>query len=105
MNQKILLIFLIYYSVLSLFFIFGASTFAGYDYINPVNSSEMQSGEIDQGGLFGTGVSFSRFIGFVTIGVGLPSDTPNWFQVIFSSWQVIVLVLAVGFVIASIWNG
>jgi hypothetical protein len=66
MNLKILFLILIYYGVLSLVFIVGGSTFTGYS--NPINmnSTNITSGELDRGGLFGTGVSFGIFsIGFV----------------------------------------
>lgn len=98
----------IYYSVLSLFFIFaGAETdaFNNADFDNPLNSSELQTDEIDTGGLFGSGVSFGRFFVFVTAGFGLPDDTPVWFQIMFSTWSILFLIFTVGFLISSIWNG
>lgn len=96
---------LMYYSILGLFFLAGGAQYSGYTNNINLNSTNMTSGEIDQGGLFGTGVSFGRFIGLVTIGIGLPADTPSWFLMFFFTWQTLVTVFTVGFVIASIWNG
>jgi len=109
MNLKILLILLIYYVILSLTFVLGSDIFneaSGYNITDsPLNSSDLTGSEIDQGGLFGTGVSFSRFFLFVTFGIGLPSDTPQWFTILFFAWQTIITVLAIGFIISSIWDG
>lgn len=107
MNLKVLFMILTYYSMLSLFFLMGASfgLYDDYDVNVNLNSSGISSDEIDQGGLFGSGISFSRFAGMISFGVGLPDDTPNWFNVIFIFWQTIVTILALGFVISSIWNG
>jgi hypothetical protein len=108
MNLKILFLILVYYTVIGLVFGLGGEVFSGntgYNYTNPLNSTEIQAGEVDTGGLFGTGISFSRWLSLVFTGIGLPKDTPYWFAFIFASWQVIVLILSVGFIISSIWNG
>lgn len=105
MNLKILFMILMYYVLLSAFFIFGSSNYSDYDYNVNLNSTNLTSSEIDTGGLFGTGVSFGRFFGFVTIGIGLPDDTPSWFSIMFSLWQTIFLIFTIGFVISSIWDG
>lgn len=107
MNLKVLFMILVYYSMLSLFFLMSAS-FGIYDDVNvniDLNSTDITSDEVDRGGLFGTGISFSRFAGMITLGVGLPDDTPAWFNTIFIFWQSIITILTLGFVISSIWNG
>lgn len=105
MNLKILFLILIYYGVLSLVIIMGGSVFSGYSSNIELNESALSSGEIDQGGLFGTGVSFSRFFTLITFGIGLPLDTPSWFLLMFGMWQTIVTIFSVGFIISSIWDG
>lgn len=106
MNLKILAMLLIYYFIIGAVLLLGGSTFDEYDYnFSQLNNSELTSQEIDRGGLFNTGVSFTRFFGLVTIGLGLPDDTPSWFQVMFSLWQTFVLIFTVAFIISSIWNG
>lgn len=105
MNLKILFIFLIYYSVLSLFYITGASSLEGVSSNINLNDTDVSTGELDTGGLFSTGVSFKRFVGFVGFGLGLGGDTPLWFKIIFATWQTIVSIMALGFIISSIWNG
>ena len=94
-----------YYAILSLVFLAGASVFTDYSHNIELNSSELTDSEIDKGGLFGTGVSFGRFFAFVGFGIGLPSDTPAFFSVVFAFWQIMVLIFTVGFIIDSIWSG
>jgi len=108
MNLKILFLIIVYYTIISLVFGLGGALFSestDYNYTNPLNSSDVSSGEIDTGGLFGTGISFSRWLGLVTVGIGLPDDTPNWFEIMFVAWQTLILILTIGFIISSIWNG
>ncbi|GAI42255.1 unnamed protein product [marine sediment metagenome] len=110
MNQKVAFMFLIYYTIISLVFITGNlvglfTSAQGFNSSNPLNSSDIQSGELDKGGLFGTGISFTRFLGLVTIGIGLPDDTPSFFALIFSAWSTIMLIMTVIFIISSIWDG
>jgi len=106
MNLKILFMLLTYYSLISLFFISaGSSITEGYNVTIDLNDSELQDEEVDTGGLFGTGVSFSRFFAFVGFGVGLPEDTPSWFNAMFIIWESMMLIFTIGFIISSIWNG
>ena len=106
MNLKILFMLLGYYSLLALVLGFGVNVFAD-DFTSNIelNSTELSSDEIDRGGLFGSGVSFGRFFTLITFGIGLPSDTPTFFHVIFIAWQTLVTIFTVGFIISSIWNG
>lgn len=99
------MLLMLYYGMISLFFIFGSSIMYDYNVNASFNDTSLSDDEIDTGGLFGTGVSFGRFALFVTLGIGLPDDTPSWFSSIFIIWQSMVTILAVGFVISSIWNG
>jgi len=107
LNLKVLVLLLLYYGVLSLVFASSGSIFNDNDFTYQVvlNDSVVSENEIDTGGLFGTGVDFGRYLGFVTIGIGLPGDTPGWFQLMFSLWQSAVLLFSLGFVISSIWDG
>ena len=105
MNLKILWIILIYYIFIIAFFSFSGDLYKGYSNDISLNNSKLSSSEIDKGGIFSTGVSITRFVGLVTIGIGLPSDTPVWFSLIFALWQSAWTIFTVGFVISSIWNG
>ena len=108
MNLKILLILLMYYSVLSMVFLFGGEYFNkddGYTQDFNLDSQELQDIEIDKGGFFGTGISFARFTGLISIGIGLPSGVASWFKLLFSVWQTGFLIFSIGFVIDSIWGG
>jgi hypothetical protein len=104
MDLKILFILLVYYSVFSAFFLLG-NVLDDFDNNIVLDDGELASTEIDQGGLFNTGVSFGRFFGLMTIGIGLPDDTPSWFQILFSLWQTLLLIFSAGFIISSIWDG
>ena len=107
MNLKILFMLLVYYTLISVFFI-GADSenlLDGYSQNIALNTSELGANETDTGGLFNIGVSFTRFFAFVGFGVGLPEDTPSWFNVIFIAWQSLLLVFTIGFILSSIWNG
>jgi len=98
--------FLIYYSILGLVFLVGASHIDEDITTNiNINTTGVDDSEIDTGGLFNTGVSFSRFLMFISFGIGLPSSTPIWFSVLYGIWQTIITILALGFIISSIWNG
>ena len=109
MNLKILFMILMYYSIFSLFFLVGGSTLVDDGYNNTIstgiNSTDISDDELDAGGFFSSGVSFTRFLGLVTIGIGLPDDTPTWFNLFFFAWQTIITILSVGFIISSIWDG
>ncbi len=108
MNLKIGFMFLIYYSVVSLLFLVAGSPIAtdpGYTSNIYLNDTALGSSEVDTGGLFGTGVSFGRFFIFITFGIGLPADTPGFMSIIFFLWQTAMTILAVMWVISSIWNG
>jgi len=99
---------LIYYGILSLVFAMGGSVFtdgSGYSSNIALNDSDLSSEEIDTGGIFGTGISFGRFVALITFGVGLPDDTPSWFSLIFILWQSLITILSIGWLIASIWDG
>lgn len=107
MNLKVLLIFLLYYSAISLMFISQGSILIDNDFNTTVNinDSTITEDEQDTGGLFSVGVSFSRFLGFTFFGIGLPDDTPSWFSTIFIIWQSLFTVFAIAWFISSLWNG
>jgi len=99
---------LLYYSVISIFFIFASSDTTAFDSYNntiSLNDSAITGGEQDSGGFFASGISFGRFVGLITIGVGLPSDTPSFVSVFWIVWQSLMTIFTIGFVISSIWNG
>lgn len=98
---------LIYYTLLSLTFVLGNSVFSeelGYNNTINLNTSGITEDETATG-IFDVLPELGRFIGFVGFGIGLPSDTPAWFQTIFIAWQSILTIFTIGFIIASIWNG
>lgn len=107
MNLKVLFMLLIYYAVCILFFTSTGSPFsgAGFNVTNTINSSGITASEIDTGGIFGTGISFFRYVALIGFGIGLPSDTPVWFSVFFAMWQSIFTIFSIGFIISSIWDG
>ena len=70
-----------------------------------INISEVTADEVDEGGFFTQGVSFSRFLSWSTFSVFLPDDTPLHFVTLFMWWQGIINLLAIMWVISAIWNG
>lgn len=99
---------LIYWSVFIAIFAVGGATVltdAGYSVDAPLNDSTYGVDETDTGGLFSTGVSFGRFIGFALFGIGLPSSTPTWMAILISIWQTLWTIFTAGFLISSIWDG
>jgi len=107
MKIKILAILLFYYGIISLLFLMSGDLLTDNNYTNTIslNDSDITADEIDAGGLFTTGVSVLRFVGFVGFGVGLPDDTPNWFSIPFAVWSTLVTIITIAFIISSIWDG
>ena len=100
MKLGMLFMFLIYYGLMSIFF-FYASPYIGEDYNSTIAIGGMainETGDPDIPSSIGIG-DFFVFLGF---GIGLPDDTPSWFQIIFSLWQIIVLILFSGFLYQAI---
>lgn len=67
------------------------------------------STEIESGGFF-TGVigiftAAGRLFLLAVLGIGLPGDTPTWFQVIFSSWQIFVSIATILAIVSIFWDG
>jgi len=105
MNLKVLFVLLMYYGMLASVLLFGGEYFGDYSSNIEFNTSELQSDEIDVGGLFGTGISFGRFTAILGFGVGLPPDTPTWFALIFGMWETCMTLFSIGWLISSIWDG
>jgi hypothetical protein len=106
MDLKILMVILLYYGILSSFLILGGSAITGVSGGANLTGSDLTSNETQySGGVFGSGISFARFAGLITIGVGLPNESPAWFVTLFFMWQSIFLIFSVGWFISSIWNG
>jgi len=75
-----------------------------------VNVSSVDLGsEINSGGFFGGVIGIfsaaGRFFGLITLGIGLPSGTPAWVQFIFTSFNLIVFIIALLLVISMFWDG
>lgn len=106
MDLKILMLIIVYYAIFSLMLIFGGSALTGFTGGANLTGGELNSTETEYtGGVFGSGISFGRFAGLITIGIGLPPDTPSWFATMFLLWQSCFLIFSVGWFISSIWNG
>ena len=96
---------LLYYTFISLLFVFGGSYLTGYSTNIDLNTTTLQSDEIDTGGAFTGGVSFVRYLVFIGFGIGLSPDTPSWFAIIYAGWSTLLTIFTMGFIISSIWNG
>lgn len=108
MNLKLIFLLLFYWVIISAFFVTAGSVFTdenGYEFNNTLNATEISDDEQDTGGLFGSGISLGRLIMFVTIGIGLPEDTPLFFKIPFILWHSILTILAIFLFIDAIWSG
>ena len=105
MDLKVLMLILVYYIVLASVILMGGASVGDATLTGALNTSSISASELDKGGLFGTGIDFGRFAGLITIGVGLPSDTPSWVSTMFIIWQSVFLIFTIGFVVSAIWNG
>jgi len=108
MNLKILFVLLVYWSAFLVIFAVGGDTILE-DQLTSVdadfNSSAMGFNETSTtGGIFGSGISFGRWFAFATFGIGLV-NAPSWFAVVFASWQTMMSIFTIGWIISSIWNG
>ena len=81
------------------------SNFSISDVENGINATSLSEEDLDAGGFFSVGISFSRFLSFSTFGISADSSSPSWFLLIFSLWQIAIIILSVAFVISSVWNG
>lgn len=107
-----LTVVVVYWFIFTLLFsgVLG-SPLTGYssDPITDINSSGFTSSEIDDGGFFtgiiGIATSLGRFFLLAVFGIGLPSDTPNYIQLIFSAWQVVVTIITIAIIISAFWDG
>lgn len=104
MNLKILFVILLYYSLISMFFLFGGTELSEYSATGNLSTFDT-SNETAIPNVFQTAGSFGRFWLFTSFGIGLSSDTPAWFSFAFMIWQTIFSIFVIGFIISSIWNG
>lgn len=108
MNLKILGLLLIYYIFCGIM-IFAVSslmtTDASQNMTQAFNDTALTSPETDTGGLFSSGISFLRFFGLITVGIGLSSETPTIIMVVFAIFQSAVTLFTIALVIDAIWHG
>jgi len=110
MNLRLLAALLIYWGMWAIIFSLGASVLypAGYsNNINLTGQTGATGSEITTGGIFGSGLSFGRFLALTFFGIGLPSSAsaPGWALVIFGITQSCITIFGVGFFLNSIWSG
>jgi len=95
---------ILYFVLLNILYWGGINDLTGFTTTSNLSVMDT-SNETGTGGLFGVGISFSRWYMFMTFGVGLPADTPDWFQYLFSAWTICVDLFVLAWIISSIWNG
>jgi hypothetical protein len=91
MKIGIFAVIIIYYLVLGLFYTTMSTTFSGSVLTENISgiTTEYQAGGA---GVFDT--IGSMFL-FVTFGLGLPLDTPVWFQILFSAWSIFLVMVTI----------
>ena len=110
MNLRILAALLIYWGMWAMVFSLGASALFpaqnSFNYTSVFNNQSGASGnEITTGGIFGSGLSFGRFLTLTFFGLGLPADSPSWASILIGIVQSCITIFGVGWFISSIWNG
>lgn len=98
----------VYYLIISLGYFAMSQQFPNFSAQTNISFNQttgLNEDDIDKGGLFGSGVSFTRYIGFVTLGFGLPDDVPNYVRIGMTSWAILIDIFVIGFIISSIWDG
>lgn len=108
MNLKILFGIIVYWCIWIIFLTSNISPLYEKEFDTSsidLNITALSPDEQDTGGLFSTGVSFSRFAKFTVFGIGLPIDYPEWIKIFFGIWQTIITLFTMGFIIDAIWSG
>lgn len=109
MNKGILMGLLIYYALISLFFVFGKGEGMFSDWsdtisLNATNTTDSSASQFS-GGIFTTGISFFQYLCFVTFGIGLGTGVPGWFVIMFSMWTICLNIFTMAWLISSVWGG
>jgi len=112
MNLKFLLLFLVYYGLLSAFFISAGladdNPFDSANYTDPINSSDIADDIPTGTGIFSSlslvGI-VGRLLAFLAIGLGLPGSPPVWVALLFGLWQSCVTIAFAMFIVSSVWDG
>jgi hypothetical protein len=64
--------------------------------------------EVSSGGFFsgviGVFTAAARIFLLATLGIGLSIDTPTWFQICFSSWQLFISIATILCIISLFWD-
>lgn len=104
----------LYYVLIGLVFAFlpsevmtGASTPADLQSLEN-NSTGFSQSEVNEGfftAITSIATGTLRFALFATVGVGLPSDCPDFIKIIWSSWSIIILFISIALIISAFWNG
>jgi len=108
MDLKFGFLIILYYGMLSLFILTSGTALTsqpGFDYNIELNDSSLSDSETDTGGVFSSGLSFSRWFLLVGFGVGLPDDTASGFKIFYFVWTIIINLLVIMWIINSIWSG
>lgn len=112
MNLKIAVGFIIYYILMSLVFNFGVA-YLGDAYMALTTPPDTNYSLAIGGNVsvvvdptdFGVTQSIIETCGFIFFGIGLPSDTPLWFQIMFSMIMSGVSLLGLLFMFDAIHTG
>jgi hypothetical protein len=101
MKFGVLIPLLLYYGIISLLFFFGGSVFTGY------TSSDITTyyttNDYSGGGISTDWLDYAvTFLGFIGLGIGLPSSVPVFIAVIFSIWTISINIIAVALVVQVI---
>ena len=108
MDNKLLMGIMAYYLLLSMFFFLGGSTiFADTgEYENMTfNLSRLNMTDLSGEESENTDLGIGRFLGLMTIGIGIPESYPTWFRIGFIYWQSIISILTLALIYAALRQG
>lgn len=113
MEIKFLIVFLLWYGVLSIAYLdifayVDSDAEADYDFSDDLNSTGFSQDEIDTGGFFsgivGITTAVGRFFGFIGFGFGMPSDTPGWVSTFIILWNTCITMVFIAWIVNCFWN-
>lgn len=100
---------ILYYTCWTALFIFNPQLFSedtGYTNTIDLNETALDpTSELDKGGFFTQGVSFTRFFGIILFGIGLPSTVPTGLIIAVFLWQTVMTILSLLWIFSAIWDG
>lgn len=99
------MVFVVYYSLIGLFFAIGQPYLSDASTNININSTSIQGSDLGSGSFADVLGVFGRFVAFTFFGLGLPTSTPVWFAVMVFAWQSILTAVFVAMLLGFARGG